>query len=85
MHILEGRGTVLSDDGTALELRPGVKFIARSGWRGRWVVTETIRKIYVIWTEPQSDTVPLSGESARRERFACFGEGHREIGSRVRT
>ena len=66
MHILEGRGTVLSDDGTALELRPGVKFIARSGWRGRWVVTETIRKIYVIWTEPPSDTVPLSGESAVR-------------------
>ena len=67
MHILEGRGTVLSDDGSALELRPGVKFIARSGWRGRWVVTETIRKIYVIWTEPQSDAVPLSGESANEE------------------
>jgi uncharacterized protein len=58
MHILEGRGTVLSDDGTALELRPSVKFIARSGWRGRWVVTETIRKIYVIWAEAPSDTVP---------------------------
>ena len=57
MHILEGRGKVLSDDGSSLELRPGVKFIARSGWRGRWVVTETIRKIYVIWTDPQSDTV----------------------------
>ena len=68
MHILEGRGTVLSDDGSTLELRPGVKFIARSGWRGRWVVTETIRKIYVIWTEPQSDTVPLSGESAMTRR-----------------
>ena len=67
MHILEGRGTVLSDDGSALELRPGVKFIARSGWRGRWVVTETIRKIYVIWTDPQPDTVPLSGESANEE------------------
>ena len=67
MHILEGRGTVLSDDGSTLELRPGVKFIARSGWRGRWVVTETIRKIYVIWTDPQSDTVPLSGESANEE------------------
>lgn len=67
MHILEGSGTVLSDDGSALELRPGVKFIARSGWRGRWVVTETIRKIYVIWTEPQPDPVPLSGESANEE------------------
>jgi len=67
MHILEGRGTVLSDDGSVLELQPGVKFIAPSGWRGRWVVTETIRKIYVIWTEPQSDAVPLSGESAIAE------------------
>ena len=75
MHILEGRGTVLSDDGSALELRPGVKFIARSGWRGRWVVTETIRKIYVIWTEPQSDTVPstpsLFADGARPSRVTC--------------
>ena len=70
MHILEGRGTVLSDDGSTLELRPGVKFIAPSGWRGRWVVTESIRKIYVIWTDPQSDTVPLSGESAIEEEDA---------------
>lgn len=67
MHILEGHGTVLSDDGTALELRPGVKFIARSGWRGRWVVTETIRKIYVIWTEPPSDTVTRTGERANED------------------
>ena len=75
MHILEGRGTVLSDDGSALDLRPGVKFIARSGWRGRWVVAETIRKIYVIWTEPQSDAVPsmpsLFADGARPSRFTC--------------
>ena len=70
MHILEGRGTVLSDDGSTLELRPGVKFIARSGWRGRWVVTETIRKIYVIWADPQSDTVPLGGGPANEEEEA---------------
>ena len=70
MHILEGRGTVLSDDGSTLELRPGVKFIAPSGWRGRWVVTETIRKIYVIWTDHQPDTVPLRGESAIEEEDA---------------
>ena len=67
MHILEGRGKVLSDDGSSLELRPGVKFIASSGWRGRWVVTETIRKIYVIWTDPQSDTAALGAGPANEE------------------
>ncbi len=67
MHILEGRGTVLSDDGSTLELRPGVKFIAHAGWRGRWAVTETIRKIYVIWADPRSDTVPLSAPPAEEE------------------
>ncbi|WP_426564339.1 cupin domain-containing protein [Angustibacter sp. McL0619] len=56
MHILEGRGTVLSNDGSTLELRPGVKFIAPSGWRGRWVVAETIRKIYVIWPDRATGT-----------------------------
>src|SRR5207344_1056041 len=70
MHILEGRGTVLSDDGSILELRPGVKFIARPGWRGRWVVTETIRKIYVIWAGPQPGTVPGGGEPASEEEGA---------------
>ena len=68
MHILEGRGTVLSDDGSTLDLRPGVKFIARSGWRGRWVVTETIRNIYVIGTDPQPDTVPLGAALPTRRR-----------------
>ena len=70
MHILEGRGTVLSDDGSTLDLRPGVKFIARSGWRGRWVVTETIRNIYVIGTDPQPDTVPLGAGPANEEEDA---------------
>ena len=70
MHILEGLGMVLSDDGSTLELRPGVKFITRSGWRGRWVVTETIRKIYVIWTDPQPDTVALGTGPANEEEDA---------------
>jgi uncharacterized cupin superfamily protein len=50
MHVLAGDATVTSADGTTVELRPGVTFVARAGWRGRWDVRETVRKIYVIWT-----------------------------------
>lgn len=50
MHVLTGSATVTSDDGTTVELRPGVTFVARDGWRGEWDVHETLRKLYVIWT-----------------------------------
>jgi uncharacterized cupin superfamily protein len=49
MQILAGEGTVTSEDGSSVEMRPGVTFVARSGWRGQWEVRETIRKVYVIW------------------------------------
>jgi uncharacterized cupin superfamily protein len=52
MHVLCGEATVTSDDGATVELRAGVAFVARSGWRGRWDVRETLRKTYVIWNAP---------------------------------
>jgi uncharacterized cupin superfamily protein len=52
MYVLRGDATVSSEDGTSVELRPGVTFVARAGWRGRWDVRETVRKIYVIWKVP---------------------------------
>jgi uncharacterized protein len=61
MYVLHGEGTVTSADGATLELRPGVSFVARPGWRGSWRVRETIRKIYVIWKMPtrQSPFLPV--------------------------
>jgi uncharacterized cupin superfamily protein len=50
MHVLKGRATITSDDGTTLELRPGISFVALPGWRGRWQVHESLRKINVIWS-----------------------------------
>jgi uncharacterized protein len=52
MYVLRGEATVTSDDGTTVELRPGVSFVARAGWHGTWDVRETVRKIYVIWKMP---------------------------------
>lgn len=49
MYVLEGDATVTSEDGTTIELRPGVSFVTPDGWRGRWHVRERVRKLYVIW------------------------------------
>lgn len=49
MQVLRGEATVTSEDGTTIDLRPGVSFVARPGWRGEWHVREAVRKIYVIW------------------------------------
>jgi uncharacterized protein len=52
MYVLAGEATVTSEDGASVELRPGVSFVARRGWRGVWDVRQTVRKIYVIWKLP---------------------------------
>jgi uncharacterized cupin superfamily protein len=49
MYVLAGDATITSEDGTTLELRPGVSFVTPDGWRGRWKVREPVRKLFVIW------------------------------------
>lgn len=45
--VLTGRGTVTFEDGEVVELRPGVAVRLRAGERTTWVVTDTLRKVYV--------------------------------------
>lgn len=47
-HILTGRATVIGDDGTSAEIGPGSLLVLAQGWRGTWIVHETIRKTYVM-------------------------------------
>jgi uncharacterized protein len=49
MHFLSGRATIVDEDGTRHELSAGTMFILLDGWRGEWVVHETVRKVYAIW------------------------------------
>ncbi len=63
MHVLKGRATIMNADGTTLELHPGISFVALPGWRGRWQVHETLRKIYVIWRIPP----PISSHSSSNQ------------------
>jgi uncharacterized cupin superfamily protein len=46
--VLQGRGTVTFDDGSVLELRPGVAARLREGERTVWSIEQTLRKIYVL-------------------------------------
>ncbi len=44
------------DDGPSVPLRAAVLIALPNGWRGRWVITDTIRKVYAIaTTSPTSD------------------------------
>ncbi|MGW4470737.1 cupin domain-containing protein [Nonomuraea sp. NPDC004354] len=52
-QILTGRATLTADDGQVTELVPGSTVVLNDGWKGTWVVHETMRKIYVtIDTNP---------------------------------
>jgi uncharacterized protein len=46
--VLEGEGVVtFEEDGSTLDLRPGVLVHLRAGDRTRWEITRRLRKIYV--------------------------------------
>lgn len=45
--VLSGRGTVEFEDGSTIDLAPGVVVRLRSGDTTRWEITEALRKVYV--------------------------------------
>lgn len=49
-HILSGKATI-TDDGTGEthDISAGDLLVLPPGWSGRWDVTETVRKIFVIY------------------------------------
>ena len=46
--ILSGRGVITDADGTKRELSAGSVITLPVGWTGRWDITETVRKVFVI-------------------------------------
>lgn len=46
IHIAEGEGELIHDDGTVIPLRPGTVLLLEDGWRGRWVIRRTLVKSY---------------------------------------
>lgn len=49
-YILEGEGALHTDGGDPVALRPGVLVALPDGWRGRWEIVETLKKVYTIVT-----------------------------------
>ncbi|HEU5036153.1 MAG TPA: cupin domain-containing protein [Nocardioides sp.] len=45
--VVAGRGRIDFEDGSTIELAPGVAVRLHAGDRTTWTVTETIRKVYV--------------------------------------
>jgi len=47
--VLAGTGSITNADGSfRVELKPGVWHTTPSGWEGRWEVTETVRKLFIL-------------------------------------
>ena len=45
--VLSGSGVVEFEDGSTVNLAPGVAIRLHAGERTRWTITETLRKVYV--------------------------------------
>lgn len=48
IHIVEGTGQLIDDQGTVTDLTAGTTVLMPAGWKGRWLVTERITKVYTI-------------------------------------
>lgn len=48
MHILSGAGALHSDSGEVIKLAPGVSVVTQPGFKGHWVITETLRKAFFV-------------------------------------
>ena len=48
MMLLGGTAVITPADGEPVELGEGDVFVLPKGWSGRWDVTETVRKLYVL-------------------------------------
>ena len=46
--IVSGTGVITDADGTQRQLVPGTVLTLPKGWSGRWDITQTLRKVYVI-------------------------------------
>lgn len=49
--VIEGRGTVTDQDGNVIELAPGVVGVLHPDDVTTWVVTEPLRKVWIIRSE----------------------------------
>ncbi|WSQ13276.1 cupin domain-containing protein [Streptomyces sp. NBC_01231] len=52
--VVEGRMTVAEDNGEPVELTAGDTAYFPLGWTGIWTVHERLRKIFVVYTAPQT-------------------------------
>ena len=48
VYIISGKATIANADGPKHLLVPGSFHTLPTGWSGRWDVTETIRKLYIL-------------------------------------
>lgn len=58
IHIVTGSGQLVDQAGAVTELSPGKTVLMQPGWKGRWLVNETITKVYTIINTPQQNDPP---------------------------
>jgi uncharacterized protein len=49
MLFLSGDATIVGEDGIKYEIGSGSLIVTPDGWRGRWEIRQTVRKVYTIW------------------------------------
>lgn len=48
IHIIEGEGELVHENGEVIALGPGVTVTMEDGWTGRWVIRKPLVKAYAV-------------------------------------
>jgi uncharacterized cupin superfamily protein len=48
IHIISGSGQLVDNIGHTIDLAPGTTVLMQPGWKGRWIVHETITKVFTV-------------------------------------
>ena len=48
IHIVAASVWLVDDAGQATDLAPGTTVLMQPGWKGRWIVHETITKVFTV-------------------------------------
>lgn len=54
-QIIEGVSTITADDGSAVTVRTGDRFVIPAGFQGTWQVLARTRKTYVVYERKATD------------------------------
>jgi len=72
IYIISGTAMITNKDGTTYELGPGCWHTLPTGWSGRWDITSTLRKLYLLLATKNNQVIHRAAASSSASNIIPF-------------